>query len=333
MSNTQQLQPAVQPKAPVAIGKRGIELTSLDELYRFAVYISKSGFAPKGMDAPEAIVVAIEMGLELGLTPMQSVQNIAVINGRPSVWGDVPLALARASGVMEIFEEYYEQDGKRLDRAPSVISDGTAAVCRLKRVNQAPHSQSFSVADAKRAGLWGKQGPWTQYPLRMLQMRARGFALRDQLGDFLKGLITREEAQDIPEDPVRRARNVTPPKDPAPEIPATTTNPEPEPEKEGDDVPMEFTTPAPAAQQTEPVASTPAQASTSPVNSIAIACESTGTAFEVFLKWAIESGNLVMGAGPRPTSFETLPADFVKRFAGRERVLVKALATYGKGGQ
>lgn len=331
MSNTQQLQPAVQPKAPVAIGKRGIELTSLDELYRFAVYISKSGFAPKGMDAPEAIVVAIEMGLELGLTPMQSVQNIAVINGRPSVWGDVPLALARASGVMEIFEEYYEQDGKRLDRAPSVISDGTAAVCRLKRVQQAPHSQSFSVADAKRAGQWGKQGPWTQYPLRMLQMRARGFALRDQLGDFLKGLITREEAQDIPEDPVRRARNVTPQKDPVPEIQATTTTTEPEPEKEGDDIPMEFTTPA--EQQTATMAAAPAAAAASPANSIAIACESTGTTFEVFLKWAVDSGNLVMGAGPRPTSFETLPADFVKRFAGRERVLVKALATYGKGGQ
>jgi hypothetical protein len=56
----------------------------------------------------------------------------------------------------------------------------------------------FSVADAKRAGLWGKSGPWTQYPRRMLQLRARGFALRDAFPDVLKGLVTAEEAQDYP---------------------------------------------------------------------------------------------------------------------------------------
>jgi hypothetical protein len=57
----------------------------------------------------------------------------------------------------------------------------------------------FSVADAKRAGLWGKSGPWTQYPRRMLQLRARGFALRDAFPDVLKGLVTAEEAQDYPQ--------------------------------------------------------------------------------------------------------------------------------------
>jgi hypothetical protein len=56
----------------------------------------------------------------------------------------------------------------------------------------------FTVADAKKAGLWGKTGPWTQYPKRMLQMRARGFALRDAFPDVLKGLVTAEEAQDYP---------------------------------------------------------------------------------------------------------------------------------------
>ena len=53
--------------------------------------------------------------------------------------------------------------------------------------------------DAKRAGLLGKKGPWTEYPQRMLQMRARSWALRDGFADVLKGLSVREEAQDIPE--------------------------------------------------------------------------------------------------------------------------------------
>jgi hypothetical protein len=52
------------------------------------------------------------------------------------------------------------------------------------------------VADAKAAGLWAKGGPWTQYPKRMLAMRARGFALRNAFADVLRGLVTAEEAGD-----------------------------------------------------------------------------------------------------------------------------------------
>ena len=58
---------------------------------------------------------------------------------------------------------------------------------------------TFSEQDAKVAGLWGKSGPWKQYPKRMLQMRARGFNLRDNFADILGGLITAEEARDMPE--------------------------------------------------------------------------------------------------------------------------------------
>jgi hypothetical protein len=73
------------------------------------------------------------------------------------------------------------------------------AFCRAKRRGQDAVVESrFSVDDAKRAHLWGKAGPWTQYPSRMLQLRARGFCLRDAFPDVLKGLITVEEAKDYP---------------------------------------------------------------------------------------------------------------------------------------
>jgi len=74
------------------------------------------------------------------------------------------------------------------------------AICEAKRKGYPTATVvQFSVADAKRAGLWGKAGPWTQYPRRMLQLRARGFALRDGFPDVLKGLVTAEEAQDYPQ--------------------------------------------------------------------------------------------------------------------------------------
>ena len=69
-------------KAPIDFGNQGVKLASLEDAFRFANAVAISGFAPRGMEKPEAILVAIQLGAELGLTPMSSLQNIAVINGR-----------------------------------------------------------------------------------------------------------------------------------------------------------------------------------------------------------------------------------------------------------
>jgi hypothetical protein len=133
-------------------------------------------------------MLAIQHGSEVGLSPMQSLQSIAVINGRPTIWGDAALALVQSSPVCEYVREYTEGEG-----------DGLVAVCEAKRKGYPqPTVVRFSMADAKRAGLAGKTGPWSQYPARMLTLRARGFALRNAFADALRGLITAEEAQDYP---------------------------------------------------------------------------------------------------------------------------------------
>jgi hypothetical protein len=188
-----------------SFGARGIIIGNYDELVRFADTVSKSGLAPKGLESPQSIFVAIQMGLEIGLSPMASLQNIAVVNGRPTVWGDAQLAVCRGTHELEIFEEWFEVGGKKSARNPSRYDDDTAAVCRVKRAGGQEIESAFSVADAKRANLWGKAGPWTQYPSRMLRNRARSFALRDSFGDALKGFRSTEEEQDSPPE-----RHVTP---------------------------------------------------------------------------------------------------------------------------
>jgi hypothetical protein len=154
--------------------------------------VASSPFAPKDFQGkPELCFLAMQHGGEVGLSPMQSLQSIAVINGRPSIWGDAALALVQACPVCEYVREYLEGEG-----------DNLTAVCEAKRQGYpAPTTVRFSVADAKKAGLWGKTGPWTQYPSRMLQLRARGFALRNAFADALRGLVTAEEAQDYPTQP------------------------------------------------------------------------------------------------------------------------------------
>ena len=123
----------------------------------------------------------------------RKLQNIAVINGRPCVWGDALPALAQNHPAWGGMEESFDDETM-------------TATCTVWRKGGPRHSQSFSRADAEDAGLWGKRGnngqptPWITYPKRMLQLRARGFALRNQFADALAGLITREEAIDMPQE-------------------------------------------------------------------------------------------------------------------------------------
>lgn len=156
----------------------------LDEAMRFADMLAGSSIVPKDyIGKPGNCLVAIQWGMELGLQPMQAMQSIAVINGRPSLWGDAMLALVKAHPAFEWIKEE---------------CDGAVATCTIKRRGEPEVVQSFSLEEAKRAGLTGKQGPWTQYPKRMLQMRARGFALRDAFPDALRGVVSAEEARDTP---------------------------------------------------------------------------------------------------------------------------------------
>jgi len=204
---------------------RGLALQSFDDAWRFWQMVAKTEFAPKDFRGkPEACLLAGQHGAELGLGPMQSLQCIAVINGRPSIWGDAALALCLGSPVCDFVQESIEGEGESM-----------VAVCHAARrgADKATTSR-FSVADAKKAGLWAKTGPWSQYPKRMLQLRARGFALRDAFPDVLKGLVTAEEAQDYgaaepAREPIVVRTRATPQRHPEPvarlEAPVEAANP------------------------------------------------------------------------------------------------------------
>ena len=160
---------------------------TLAELDKFAQTLADSGMVPTAFKGkPKDIIVAVIRGAEIGLAPLQSLESLAVINGRPSLYGDAVPAVAQTSPQYEYHREYFDGDG-----------DALTAICEVKRKNGQVHVVRFGIADAKKAGLLGKPGPWTQYPKRMLQMRARSFAFRDQFSDALKGIGVVEEVQDI----------------------------------------------------------------------------------------------------------------------------------------
>jgi len=157
----------------------------LAEAMKFAELISSSDLVPKDYKGkPANVVIAMQMGMEVGLPPLQAIQQIAVINGRPAVWGDAMLALVKNHKMFEWIDESYDDATK-------------TAVCKIKRKGEPAQVRVFSEDDARNAGLLNKEGPWKTYRKRMQQLRARGFALRDVFPDALRGLRMAEEEQDI----------------------------------------------------------------------------------------------------------------------------------------
>lgn len=184
---------AVLAATDMKLGPKGFVPTTLLQAQQVARLYVESGLAPKTkvkgggyLPIDEQIAqatIAIELGMAVGLSCSQSVQSIAVINGRPTIWGDALIALVHASGLLESIDTFTE--GTK-ETAKIVV-----VVRRLGTVGE--FRGEFGYRDAVRANLWNKEGPWKQYPARMMQMRARSFALRDAFADILKGIVSREE--------------------------------------------------------------------------------------------------------------------------------------------
>ena len=180
--------------------------------YRLAVLLIKGSAVPRSWPTtPEGVMVCLIAGFERGLNLTQTLAWIMVVNGRPTLWGDGALAMVRQHETCGSIKEWFENGSYH---------------CRCIRNGEPePIVRSFSEADAKKAGLWGKAGPWSQYPLRMLQMRARAFALRDAFPDVLGGLGIAEEVMDhsIPEAATTQVSTAQSKIDELPELPDAET--------------------------------------------------------------------------------------------------------------
>jgi hypothetical protein len=185
--------------------------TDLEGMWRIASIMATSEMVPSDYrKKPEKCFVAMQLGMEVGLGYMAAIQTICVINGKPAIYGDGVPAIVQSRGKCKKWDEHYEvgEESTKHYRGVADLNkwpDELTAVCILEREGfDEPFEGYFSVADAKRMGKWNKpesQGGlsvWQKYPLRMLKMRARGFATRDGFSDHLKGIGIAEELQDVP---------------------------------------------------------------------------------------------------------------------------------------
>ena len=160
---------------------------TFQEALTFSEYLANSDMVPKAYRGkPADCLIAVQWGAEVGLKPLQALQSIAAINGKPSLYGDAGKALLLSHGC--IIEE---------DDIEVIKAHGKAA-CTITRPGRPPVRRTFSLEDAKTAGLLGKEGPWRAYQSRQMAWRAFWFAARDAAADLLRGMGGFEEGIDTP---------------------------------------------------------------------------------------------------------------------------------------
>lgn len=166
--------------------------------YQMSKILASSGLMPKGMETAEKVCVALQYGYELGLSPMVSVNNIAVVNGKPTLGTDIMHAIVRHS--------------KEYGGVEWVCQDDKKAECIVHRINvnyKEDVRGIYTIEMAKAAGLAQKDN-WAKYPARMLKHRALSYALRDAFPDVLSGIYSPDEMES---ESAPEVRNITPPEE------------------------------------------------------------------------------------------------------------------------
>lgn len=193
---TQAAERAIIQAQPSAALMRVADLMprNLGDLTAIATMAFKSGLAK--CDSPEQAAVIIMTGIELGMTPMQSLRGIYSVEGRPFLASDTMVALIRQSGLCEEWE----------------VTETTeeVATVRTKHRDFGEITRSFTKADAERAGLMKEKGGHAKYPRTMLLHRAVAVVAREMYPEVILGMYVPEEQAEIVQAELLRPRVIEP---------------------------------------------------------------------------------------------------------------------------
>ena len=189
------LSPAESPPTPgeradqIQILDGEMKLSNIEQVWRAAKLIRQSGLVPPSFRNDQQIVIAILRAIELKIPIFQALEGMTVIQNKIGIMGDLALALVQASGELKEIQKTYSGEAGEL-----------TCTVTIQRKGRKAHEYTFSVAEARAAGIYDRSAVWKSYPRRMTYYRALGFALRDEFPDILKGIKTTEELADYPEN-------------------------------------------------------------------------------------------------------------------------------------
>lgn len=188
---------ALDPKTQLMVARDN------SELHRMVITMMKGMAVPKTLDTPEKVIAAWQVAASLKIPPAVAMQNMAVIHGSVCMWGQLPKALADATGEVEDFQLVLINEAQEvICLANKNLGDEVwGAVCHVKRKGRSRNEYAFTMVDAIKAGLHKKTGPWQDYRKIMLSRRAIAHGIKFEFPDALMGVSVAEydynEAPDL----------------------------------------------------------------------------------------------------------------------------------------
>lgn len=155
---------------------------TVDSAVSLSANLAKSQLMPDALRGkPQDVLAIVLAGHELGLGPMQSIRGIYIVQGKPVLSADLMLALV-------------QRDSQCKYVRVTETSDKVATYETLRAGHSKPTRLSFTIDDAKAAGLTGK-GTWKQYPAAMLRARCAAAICRMVYPDLLFGVYEKDELE------------------------------------------------------------------------------------------------------------------------------------------
>lgn len=149
--------------------------------FRLAQRLHAGKLLSKSITSPEAAFTIILAGREIGLTVMQSLRLIHVIDGKISYSADLQMALCLKQPELC---EYF----KCLETTDKIARFET------KRVGKDPQELSFTIAEAEQAQLVNKDN-WRKYPKAMLRARCIAALARLVYPELMAGMYDPDELE------------------------------------------------------------------------------------------------------------------------------------------
>jgi hypothetical protein len=169
---------------------------SIEEMTEWAKVIIDSGLLPNTISEPAQVVTIIQHGKELGLSPHVALNNVNVIQGRPTLSSTIIGALLKRRGIEWIWDEDFEiikdKEGKAAKTTTGAANRRTTIHFYWKssitdRVMEATHAVTW--AQFEIAGYTTKQN-WERFPKEMLRARCLSSAVRALFPEVLSGFYT-----------------------------------------------------------------------------------------------------------------------------------------------
>lgn len=175
----------------------GLDLEPFEKAEQIAARLSKSSLLPSAVRGkPADLAVIMITGHELGLSPMQALRGLHVVEGRPILSADLIVGLVKKHPACKYF---------RL-----VESTDERAIYETHREGEPePTRITWTIQQASKAGLTGRQN-WKAHPAAMLRARASAALARAVYPDVAMGIYDQDEALDFIE--VSRGVSVSKPR-------------------------------------------------------------------------------------------------------------------------